>query len=330
MRPLVALTGGTGFLGRHVLTALAAAGWRVRLLSRRPAGGADARLPGEVETVSGSLSDEAALARLVDDVDAVVHLAGAIRARDRAGFMAVNRDGTAALARAAAARAPGVRFVLVSSLAAREPEISHYAASKAAGERALAESPVGADAVILRPCVIYGPGDRATLPMFRAAGWPVQPVLNGPAARVALIHAADVASAVVAAMRPEMPAGTWELTDSRTQGYAWPEIVKAACRVCCGATPRPLRVPGFAVRLAGLGGDLAAWAGAVPMFTSGKAREVLHDNWGASIDTQPPAELWRPVRDLDDGFAQTAMWYRAHGWLSCGPLAGSRTAEATE
>ena len=320
MRPLVALTGGTGFLGRHVLTAFAAAGWRVRLLARRP----DAA-PRTVETVQGSLSDAGALTALVRGADAVVHMAGLIRARSAAEFMAVNRYGTAALAESRAAHAPSARFVLVSSMAAREPGLSHYAASKAAGEAALA----GTGAVILRPCAVYGPGDRATLPMFRAACWLAQPVLNGPAARVALIHAADVASAVASAARPEMPAGTWELTDGRTQGYTWREIVEAACRACGGAA-RPVRVPAPVLALAGLCGDLAALAGAAPMLTSGKAREILHRDWGSRGQAQPPDTLWRPARDIEDGFAQTATWYRAAGWLPGGAIGTARTAEATK
>ncbi|HET7410195.1 MAG TPA: hypothetical protein VFJ13_08325, partial [Paracoccaceae bacterium] len=168
-----------------------------------------------------------------------------------------------------------------------------------------------------------------TLPMFRAACWPVQPVLNGPAARIALIHAADVASAVVAAARPSMPAGTWELTDARAQGYTWPEIAAAACRACGGAA-RPLRVPAPVLALAGMCGDLAALAGATPMLTSGKAREILHPDWGSCAESQPPATLWRPVRDIEDGFAQTAMWYRAAGWLPGGATGGTRTAEVTK
>lgn len=320
MRPLVALTGGTGFLGRHVLTAFAAAGWRVRMLARRPE-----TAPRTVETVQGSLAEPDALSALVRGADAVVHMAGAIKARSRAEFMAINRDGTEALRAAWAAHAPAARFVLVSSLAAREPALSAYAASKAAGEAVLAKS----DTVILRPCAIYGPGDRATLPMFRAACWPVQPVLNGPAARVALIHAADVASAVVAATRSEMPAGVWELTDARVQGYAWSEIVEAACQ-SCGHAAHSVCVPAPLLALAGACGDLAALAGAAPMLTSGKVREILHRDWASRQEAQPPPTLWRPVRDLHEGFAQTATWYRAAGWLPVGATGRKRTAEATE
>ena len=324
MRPLVAVTGGTGFLGRHVTAAFAAEGWRLRLLVRKP----DAAVEQGAETVPGSLADARALGALVEGADAVVHLAGLIRAPSRADFMAANRDGTTMLAAAWRDRAPGARFVLVSSLAAREPGLSSYAASKAAGEAALAAAGHG-DTVILRPTVIYGPGDRATLGLFRAAGWPVQPVLNGPEARVALIHAADVASAVVAAARGaaggNLPGGTWELSDARVEGYAWTEIVWAACRAR-GRTARPVRVPAGMLRLAARGADLAALAGWAPPLSSGKAREILHAGWGSRPEAQPPAAAWRPARDIESGFAETVAWYQAEGWLPGGSRAPLRSA----
>ncbi len=329
MSRLAAVTGGTGFLGRHVTAALAAAGWRLRLLTRgggqlpaRVSGG-----PGSAEAVLGSLSDRGALEALVDGADAVVHLAGLVRARGRAAFMAANRDGTAALAAAWRARAPGARFVALSSMAAREPAISDYAASKAAGEAELhgpGDHGPG-DVVVLRPSAVYGPGDRATLGLFRAAGWPVQPMLNGPVARVALIHAADVAEAVLAAAEGRLPCGTWELTDARRDGYSWAEIVAAAARAG-GRAARPVRVPAAALRLAALGGEAARLAGAAPMLGVGKAREILHRDWGSRAEAQPPATAWRPTRDIASGFAETIAWYQEAGWLAPTSRSWLRTA----
>jgi uncharacterized protein YbjT (DUF2867 family) len=115
----IAVTGATGFVGSHLVAALAARGWTLRLLVRRwsplpPLAGVEA------EIVWGGLDDENALRQLVAGVDAVVHAAGLIKARRPQDFTAVNRDGTARLA----ALAPETPFVLLSSLAAREPELS--------------------------------------------------------------------------------------------------------------------------------------------------------------------------------------------------------------
>lgn len=320
MTRLAAITGATGFLGRHALAALAREGWRLRLLVRRDPAlfGPDA--PAEpVEIVPGRLADAAALEALVAGADAVIHLAGATRARDRAAFMRTNRDGTATLARAWADRAPGARFVLASSLAAREPGLSAYAASKAAGEAALAAAATTAGAgapgaVVLRPAAVYGPGDTASLPLFRAAGLALQPALNGAGARVCLIHARDVAAAVAAAADPAMPAGTYGLSDARRDGYAWSEILSAAA-AAAGRPARPVRVPAAALRLAGWLGDAAALAGGSPMLTSGKRREILHRDWSMRSDAPPPAALWHPRVEIGPGFAETLAWYRAAGWL---------------
>jgi len=307
-----AVTGGTGFVGRHVVAALIAAGWPVRLLARR-----DPQLEvgdDPVEVVPGHLHEAAALDALVDGARVVVHAAGAIRARDRRAFLHANRDGTAALAAALQRRAPTARLVVLSSLAARAPHLSAYAFSKAAAEQVFAPAPAGG-LVVLRPAAIYGPGDRETLTLFRLAGAPVQPLAGTPRARVGLIHVADVAAAVVALARPRDVAGVFELTDARLDGYAWCEIVEAAC-VAVGGRFRPWRVPAGLLRLLGRLGDVAAVAGTTPpTLRSGKVREILHEDWRADPARRPPPPVWRPKINLDAGFADTVAWYRAAGWL---------------
>jgi len=309
VRPCAAVTGATGFVGRHAVAALAGAGWRLRLLVRR-----DPRLEigaEPVDLVPGDLTDAGALADLVSGADAVIHLAGAVRGRPGA-MMAVNRDGTAALAAAVAAAAPAARVVHLSSLAARAPQVSAYAASKAAGEAALA----GLDDVrILRPGAIYGPGDRASLTLFRAARWPVQPLLGPPGGRVALIHVRDVATAIVAAAEGTVPPGIHALGDDRREGHDWAGIVAAAC-AAVGGRFRPVRVPGAALALLGRLGDLAAYfPGAAPMLSSGKTREIRHGDWSLIPEPAPPGALAFPRIALAEGFADTVAWYRAAGWL---------------
>src|SRR5262250_3040317 len=135
----VAVTGATGFIGSHVVARLAKLGWRVRLLTRRlPVGPI---LAGSRFTaVIGSLSDADAIGELIRGSDAVVHCAGLIKAIRPEDFFAINAAATGRLAAAAAALPQPPRFVLLSSLAAREPEVSAYAASKLAGETALAKA----------------------------------------------------------------------------------------------------------------------------------------------------------------------------------------------
>ncbi len=322
-RGLVAITGATGFIGGHLAAELAGRGWRVRALVRSMPRWHGLAAPPLVEAVPGSLDDAAALEDLVAGSDAVVHLAGAIKGRDGNDFLRANADGTAALARAWAARAPGARFVKVSSLAAREPSLSHYAASKRAAEERLAEIAASIDAAgggrwqVLRPAAVYGPGDRETLGLFRAAAGPVQPMLGGPRSRLALVHVADlvraIAALIEAELAPGMP-GIHEVADHRPEGYSWEEIARAAA-AALGRPARPLRLPGPAVRALGLAGDAAARLGVRPMLTSGKAREILHADWGSAPGRQLPPEIWRPRVPIDAGFAEAVAWYRAAGWL---------------
>jgi nucleoside-diphosphate-sugar epimerase len=308
---LAAVTGITGFIGGHLAGELARRGWRLRVLARSmPRFPAPEGPP--VEVVQGSLSDADALKELVKGANAVVHLAGAIKGRHRDDFMAANAGGTAALAAAWRAHARQARFLHLSSMAAREPGLSHYAASKHAAEERVRDA--GGDWRILRPAAVYGPGDRETLRIFRAAAGSVQPMLGGPEARVTVIHVGDLVRAMVATLEQGAPGVCHEVTDARREGYSWDELSRAAARAI-GRPARPVRVPPVVTRVLCRAGDVAALGGAVGMLTSQKAREILHPDWSSGPAEQPPADIWRPEITLDDGFSGVVSWYRETGWL---------------
>jgi uncharacterized protein YbjT (DUF2867 family) len=305
-RGLAALTGATGFLGRHLVRALAGRGWRVRILTRRdPIDPLWRDL--EPEVVVGDLFDAAALRALVRDAEVVIHAAGLVKARRVQDFTRVNRDG----ARAVAVAADGAHLLLVSSLAAREPHLSPYAASKRAGEDAAREV-AGGRLTVVRPPAIYGPGDREILPLFKAAAGPVLPIF-AEHARTALVHVADAARQV-AALAERAPEGrTWALSDSRPEGYAWREIMQAAA-AAAGGRPRLIRAPDGVVRALAAASVLQRLRGGAPIFTPGKAREFLHPDWSVSAEEVAPG-LPSSEFDLSTGLAHTADWYRAAGWL---------------
>lgn len=311
--PVAAVTGATGFLGRWIVRALADAGWRTRLLVRRDP--VHPQLLGiDYDIVPGALDDASALRRLVSGADAVVHVAGAVKALSRRDFFAVNAEATARLARTAAETAPGARFVLVSSMAAREPALSHYSASKAAGERALRESGVD-NWVVARPCAVYGPWDRETLGFFKAATGPVLPVPGGSDARICLVHAADAAAAVAALCRGGDRHARYEVTDARHEGYSWRAMADHASSAV-GGRARIVRVPPLALCAAGaVAGTLAAVRRKPAMLTAAKARELLHADWSSTPESQPPSDIWQPKIDLRTGFEETAAWYRQNRWL---------------
>lgn len=302
---VAAVTGATGFLGRHLVKRLSDDGWTVRVLTRRDVLCAEWRGL-EPQVVIGALSDEAALGRLCEGATVVIHAAGLIKASNRAAFDAVNRQGAERVA--AAARAGGAPMILVSSLAAREPQLSDYAASKRAGEDA-ARAVLGEALTVVRPPAIYGPGDRETLQIFAAAEKsPFLPVFS-PGARLCLIHVQD-AAAQIALLAAEPRPGIFALSDARRDGYSWTELMTAAAQAV-GAKPQLIAISPWTIRVAA---HICAFlTGGRAIFGPGKARELLHPDW--SVAATPYLEGPTVGFELTQGFAQSVVWYRANGWL---------------
>jgi nucleoside-diphosphate-sugar epimerase len=315
-RGLAAVTGATGFLGQHIVRALADDGWRVRILARR-----DPISPFwqgvTPEVVAGDLGDEAALTRLCRGADLVVHAAGLI-AGDPRDLQRVNVEGARRLATAATA-ASQAHVVLISSLAAREPHLSPYAGSKAAGE-AIAREILSERLTIVRPPAVYGPGDRETLKLFQLAeASPVLPVL-GVESRLALVHAADAAGQI-AWLSTARPAGPVALCDARPEGYGWREIMHTAA-AAFGRARSLIRIPAGALYVAASAETFSnVWRPRKAVLTFGKVKELTHLDWGVRSDERAvgaPA----PEYGLLPGFEQTIGWYRSQGWLRAQILSG--------
>jgi nucleoside-diphosphate-sugar epimerase len=307
-RGLAAVTGATGFLGQHVVRTLADAGFSVRILARRdPASVFWTGLAPEV--VRGDLADQAALTRLVEGAHVVVHGAGQIGGGKR-DLDRVNIDGARNVA--AAAAATSARLLQISSLAAREPQLSPYGASKRGGEDAAREL-LGDRLTVIRPPAVYGPGDRETLRLFKlAASGPFLPVLD-PAARLALIHVEDAARQIVAMVESPLPS-TVALSDARPEGYHWREIMQTAAQAF-DRRPRLVRAPAAALYAMAMVDEFAnIWRRGSTVLTFGKVKELTHLDWGVRPNERAAGAL-TPVYDLLSGFRQTIEWYRAQGWL---------------
>ena len=310
MTRTVALTGGSGFVGRHVAAALAGAGHSVRALTRRD--DADLRASG-IELVAGTL--ESVPEALLDGADAVVHVAGAVRAAHAQAFQEINGAATSRLAAAAAERGIG-RFLHFSSLAARMPSISPYAASKAAGEAAVLASAGPMRVTIIRPPAVYGPYDRATLPLLRglSRGLLVHP--GHAAGRFSLLHAADLAR-LVALHYADAPAADsiLEPDDGTAGGYTWRELA-AIAEERLGHRVRLLRLPRPPLTLAAwLAEGYARRASRPPLLSRGKVAELYHREWVSDTRAVASATGWRPRIKFGDGLLETLAWYRQAGWL---------------
>jgi len=319
------VTGGTGFIGTHVVPALQARGHTVVCLARDPrklAAAFDA--PGPT-AVAGDLDDAAALARGVAGADVVVHLAGLTAARSRTELFAVNAGGTRALTHTAVAAGTVRRFVYVSSLAAAGPvrdgvvptgpeipaPLSDYGRSKLAGEAPVRGLPFAW--AILRPPAVYGPRDRELLRLFTIAKRGLAPTFGDGSQRLSLIFAADLAAAIVGCVEGEPAPAVYypahrEVTTSRS--------LVAAIGAALGTRPRTLAIPRAVVRpMLWLTGTAARLAGRATLLSADKANELLADAWVCSPTALEHAISWRAETDLTAGLRTTAAWYRAAGWL---------------
>lgn len=239
--------------------------------------------------------------RLVEESAAVIHGAGAVRGACREDFDRVNVAGTAALLAAVSARAAPPRVLLLSSLAAREPGLSWYAASKRAGEELLATHPE-LDWVILRPPAVYGPGDREMLPLFRAMSRGVAPVPGASTARTSLVHVADLVAAIIACL-PSDATRSQTLTpcDGKLGGYDWREMADLVAATH-GRKVHLWQVPRWLLGgLAWVNVHSARLSGRAPMLTPPKLRELRHDNWVVDNAAITQATGWRPEIGLRQG-----------------------------
>jgi nucleoside-diphosphate-sugar epimerase len=298
----LAITGGTGFVGSRLIALATAAGHEVRALTRR-----EQAPRAHIDWVAGDLSDGAALAKLCAGADAVIHVAGVVNAPDRAGFAVGNVAGTQNIL--SAAELAGVqRFVHVSSLAAREPDMSHYGWSKAEAEQLVEHSLL--DTVIVRPPAIYGPGDMEMLELFRLAKKGI--ALLPPGGRVSVIEVGDLGRLLLALTGNGHGGRSFDCDDGRENGWSHKEFAQAigtatGKRVAAIALPRPLMMAGAHLD------RLVRGAGA--KLTPDRVAYFCHEDWVIDSARRPRADLWTPQVETSAGLAATATWYREQGLL---------------
>lgn len=299
----VAVTGATGFIGSALVEALTARGWSVRALTRRP------RINTErLQWVGGDLADLRALTELVRGADSVVHCAGSVRGRSEAEFVRTNVQGTANLVAASGARKPAPRFLLISSLAAREPHLSWYAASKLGSEQILAQQAGAMPWGVFRPTSVYGPGDREIRPLLTAMQRGFLPRIGSKAQRFSLLHVHDLVEAIIRWLSAATPApGVFELDDGTPGGYDWP-LLRATAESVWQRRVRILTLPvTLMYAIAGLNLWLSRSSGYAPMLTPGKIRELTHRDWVCDNSALIRALNWRPRITLAEALSKDAL-----------------------
>lgn len=299
----LAITGGTGFLGQHLVRMALAQGYDVRALTRGWKPPED-----EIAWVDGALDRPDSLTKLATGADAVIHVAGLINGRTRAAFEAVNVGGTANMVDAA--RRGGVRrFVHISSLAAREPGLSHYGWSKSKSEKLVAAS--GLDWTIIRPPAIYGPGDKETLELFKMArrGFVALP----PPGRFSILHVGDLCRLILATLdEPDSWGETYEPDDGRENGWDNRHFARSLGRLL-GKRTTTMAMPKSLLHIASRLDRLFRRGGA--KLTADRVGYFCHPDWVVTPGRLPPPHLWSPQVRTVAGLKETADWYRAHGWL---------------
>ena len=299
---MIAVTGGTGFVGQALLDRVQG---EVRALARKP----QAPRKG-VEWVTGDLDDKRALRRLVKGAEAVIHVAGVVNAPDPAAFEAGNVTGTMNVIEAA--RKAGVpRLIHVSSLSAREPELSAYGASKARAERLVMAS--GLDWTIVRPPGIYGPRDVDYFEMFRLARWGVMPVPPREG-RSSLLHVDDLARLLLALVPTSEAVShqTFEPDDGKPGGWSHYELARA---IGWAMGRRP-----WVVHLSRASLERAARVdrgvrGGKARLTADRVGYMAHTDWVVGPEGRVPKALWVPRIPTREGLKATAQWYRDQRWL---------------
>ena len=304
----VAVTGASGFIGTHVVASLAARGDTAIPITRP--------------------FDPAALTSALQFVDVVIHLAGVVSAVRREDFFTANVGATEVVARAA--RDARARLVHISSLAAAGPApgsaprseedeprpLTAYGQSKLEGERVVRDLE-DLRWTILRPGVVYGPGDRAMLPLFRYARLGVLPLVGEASAAYTFIYVDDAVRAILAAVDREPANDVIFIGHERAvTSRRLLETVGAAVR----GTAMLVHVPRALTRAGAVLGDLAgALTGRPATINSRRYSELYAPGFVCHVDRMHERLGVVASVDLTDGVFLTAAWYRDHAWLGGRP-----------
>jgi nucleoside-diphosphate-sugar epimerase len=317
---MILVTGGTGFIGSHLLDKLSALGQPARCLLRRKA--RPRRLPAGIEAAYGDLTSGEGVAEAVRGADTVIHLAGVTKALAARDYYTGNVRATETLVRAVAGRA--IRLVHVSTLAAIGPSgdgtpvdedaqprpLTDYGKSKLEAERTVRALAPGA--VIVRPPVVYGPRDTDVFQLLRSIskGWILE--IAGGERWFSAIYVRDLVEGLLAATRGA--AGRAYFL-AHPEPVSWSELGAAAARIMA-RRPRVVRVPPSVAYAVSLGAEAWAHITRQPGIISREKVAEARCRWWTCDTRRAAAELGFVARTpLATGLAETLAWYKEVAWL---------------
>jgi len=331
----VLVTGGSGFIGTHLVRRLVARGFRVSCLVRATSQVDELRAAGAVQIV-GDVDDRVGVSRVLAESKArfVFHLAGLVRAMNAQDFMRVNAAGVDGVAAACAEQADRPVLVLVSSIAGAGPSgevpkterdppmpVSDYGRSKLAGEHAAARYAGAVPITIVRPGVVFGAGDTGVYEVFKPiAHSGIHVVPGGGDRRVSLIAVSDVVEAIVLAAQigerlvPVEPGRGIYFVAAEDLSHV--ELGGAIAQALGKQRPRIVHLPEWVMRATGLGGDVVSRIRRRPGWIGrDKISDLLAGSWTCSSAKAQRQLGWSPAAPLADRLRETAQWYRDARWL---------------
>lgn len=310
--PVIALTGATGFVGTALIPALSAhPDVQLRLLVRNAGRRHVPGFWGRCTVIDGDLNNRDALAKLAQGADHVVHAAASISGNSAADFDRTNITGTRNLVDAcgdssdASGNAP--HLILLSSLAAREPNLSWYASSKRAAEEVVCTAHEAFS--ILRPPAVYGPQDPALADFWRQLAHGRLIRLGPNKQRFSLLHVDDLAAAIARAIAKGPTGDTFELAGNQPDGgWSWTTLAECAQQQL-DKPVRTIAVPGLLLKsVAALAPHSAKLTGKSAMLSPGKARELRHHDWVCDNQRITEALEWTPGMALKDALTTLPGW----------------------
>ena len=334
----VLVTGASGFIGRHLVQRMSECGYRVSCMVRTSSRIDELRSAG-VQLITGDVARSSDIGSALEASRAgiVFHLAGLVTALRTEDFARVNTGGVEAVTRACADRANPPVLVVISSLAAAGPSVagrprvegespapvSAYGRSKLAGEHAAAKVAARVPITIVRPPVVFGPGDRGVLEMFRPIARRGIHVVPGRGdCRLSLIYVADlVEGLLLAAEKGERLSaggspgqGVYFMAAEDQPTYA--ELGQAMAIALGKKRATVVHVPRPLMRLAGFCGDaMGRLRRRCGWVNSDKIAEALAGSWTCSSVKARTHLGWSPAVSLAERLRETAQWYRQAGWI---------------
>ena len=311
--PCIALTGASGFVGTHILQQLLDNGYHVKALQHHSKISDHTNLT----VIKGSLSDPSSLNMLVKNTVSIIHCGGSVASKNKEGFFEANTKGTENIVKAA--QYEGVKsFLYISSLAARTPQISPYAASKLAGEKILQTSTIESWDII-RPPAVYGPGDTQILPLMQLLRNRVGILNGGRQARVSVIYAEDLARAVLCWLASDTNKRhnkVYEIDDGQENGYSWQDLLDEAASAM-NIRPFYMVPPRFLLNGIGhIAKFICRINGRTPFITPEKLRELSHPDWVCRDRSIEHSIDWRAQINFHEGITKTLHWYQEKGLLN--------------